>query len=655
MPNHRRHIAPVFAIALLSALSAAAREELFDKPTGSIEQENDRLVAVLKSDAPQFEKNQACKRLGYLGSDRCVPTLAGLLADEKLSHSARIALQSIPGEASEKALRDALDHAKGRQLAGVINSVGIRRDAAAVKKLTRLLERPNDDVACAAATALGNIATSEAADAIAQAVRSAKGVRLAALQDANLRCAERLIAGGKQDQARRLCEPLLAAKLQHHVRVAAALGMLRSEKESSAAKRLQEYLASSDEAKFEAAIQVARDWSNKSITMTLVAALNGANESRLPVLIDALRIRKDPSVVPQVAAVMQKASPPVKIVALRCIGQIGDRASIPRLVAAATDENKDVADAAIESISQLPGENIDQALIDQLAKSDSAKQRAIIVTLGRRSSTAAAPVLLGTLNSKDEAVRIAALEALSQSVGEKDFAKLLDRIPAAKSEAEKKAAIAAAEAACRRMPNTKLVAALVADRVASWPEPTWPEADRPVLIRMLGAIGGPAALDVIAKAAAQGTPQLQDAATKVLGEWITPDAAPYLYQIASTSDHKYKTRALRGYLRIARQLNLTDRERISMCRQALEIATRPDERELALEILRRCPSAESVELASSLIDDKELKQHAVETAVFIAEKIKDKDPAAAKSAAEKALQANPQGEVADRARALTNP
>ncbi len=48
-----------------------------------------------------------------------------------------------------------------------------------------------------------------------------------------------------------------------------------------------------------------------------------------------------------------------------------------------------------------------------------------------------------------------------------------------------------------------------------------------------------------------------------------------------------------------------------------------------------------------------LKQHAVETAIFIAEKIKDKDPAAAKTAAEKVLKIEPTGKLADRARALT--
>jgi Tfp pilus assembly protein PilF len=90
-----------------------------------------------------------------------------------------------------------------------------------------------------------------------------------------------------------------------------------------------------------------------------------------------------------------------------------------------------------------------------------------------------------------------------------------------------------------------------------------------------------------------------------------------------------------------------------MFRQGLELAKRPEERELTLDILKRCPSAETIQLASSFMDDQQLKQHAVETAIYIAEKIKDKDPAAAKTAAEKALKADPNGKLAERARALT--
>ena len=135
---------------------------------------------------------------------------------------------------------------------------------------------------------------------------------------------------------------------------------------------------------------------------------------------------------------------------------------------------------------------------------------------------------------------------------------------------------------------------------------------------------------------------------------MTADAAPVLLEITKnpTAD-KFKVRAVRGYLRIARQQKMPDADRLRMFHEGLAISERLEERQLALDILKRCPSAESVQLASSFLDDQQLRPHAVETAIFIAEKIKDKDPAASKNAAEKALKAEPNGKFADRARALT--
>jgi hypothetical protein len=136
---------------------------------------------------------------------------------------------------------------------------------------------------------------------------------------------------------------------------------------------------------------------------------------------------------------------------------------------------------------------------------------------------------------------------------------------------------------------------------------------------------------------------------------MTVDAGPTLLEISkSSAPDKYRVRALRGYLRLARQLKMPDEERLEMCRLGLAAAERNEERELVLDALKRCPSAESVELASSLVDDAKVRDRAVETAIFIGEKIKDKDPAAAKTAGEKALRAAPEGKFAERARALTN-
>ena len=60
---------------------------------------------------------------------------------------------------------------------------------------------------------------------------------------------------------------------------------------------------------------------------------------------------------------------------------------------------------------------------------------------------------------------------------------------------------------------------------------------------------------------------------------------------------KYRIRALRGYIRVARQLNMSDAERIAICRQALEVAERDDERILVLDVLARIRAPESLQLA----------------------------------------------------------
>src|SRR5215211_1330390 len=103
-----------------------------------------------------------------IGSAASVPAVTPLILDDEPSVHARNVLEHIPGPESEKALRDALGQAKGRTRIGVINSVAARRDAASTPALIKILgEDPPS--AAAAAKALGEIGTSEAAKALAAA------------------------------------------------------------------------------------------------------------------------------------------------------------------------------------------------------------------------------------------------------------------------------------------------------------------------------------------------------------------------------------------------------------------------------------------------------------------------------------------------------
>ncbi|HVW37964.1 MAG TPA: hypothetical protein VHB99_11690, partial [Pirellulales bacterium] len=109
-----RYSASVVFLAASIALAAQAA----DAPKAATDKEKE-LIGVLSSDAPKPEKALACKRLAVYGSSAAVGELAKLLFDEELASWARIALEAIPGEAADEALRKAQDGLQGKLLVGV--------------------------------------------------------------------------------------------------------------------------------------------------------------------------------------------------------------------------------------------------------------------------------------------------------------------------------------------------------------------------------------------------------------------------------------------------------------------------------------------------------------------------------------------------------
>jgi TolA-binding protein len=131
----------------------------------------------------------------------------------------------MPCPEAVAAMRGALDKTSGRTKVGVINSLGIRRDAESTKALVTLLGNSDNELAAAAAAALGGIGTSEAAEALASfQTKAPKELKLAAA-DAYLTCAEKLLADGKKDQAKQIYSALLKSEMKH-VKAAATLGLL---------------------------------------------------------------------------------------------------------------------------------------------------------------------------------------------------------------------------------------------------------------------------------------------------------------------------------------------------------------------------------------------------------------------------------------------
>src|SRR5688572_17206775 len=178
-----------------------------------------RLLAYLGGSYSSVTRSVVCCHLALIGSAASVPAVTSLVFDEELSVHARNVLERIPGPESEKALRDALGQAKGRTRIGVINSVAVRRDSASTPALIKILGE-DPDSAAAAAKALGEIGTLEAAKALTAARGKGPALVQKAVVDGTLICAERLAAAGQRPQAITLLEGLTEASQPEHVRLA---------------------------------------------------------------------------------------------------------------------------------------------------------------------------------------------------------------------------------------------------------------------------------------------------------------------------------------------------------------------------------------------------------------------------------------------------
>jgi len=210
----RTPVAPIEAAVTAAHGKAEVRENL-----------EQRLLAALQSDISRDAKDFVCRMLTIVGGATSVPTLAGLLADERHSHMARYALERIPGAEAAQSLRDALAKVNGKLKVGVIGSIGSRRDALAVSALAGLLKDQNASVARAATTALGNIGSVAAAKALQESLPSAVETKESVI-DAELACAEALLADNKDTAALALYKSLSGDQQSRLVRLAATRGML---------------------------------------------------------------------------------------------------------------------------------------------------------------------------------------------------------------------------------------------------------------------------------------------------------------------------------------------------------------------------------------------------------------------------------------------
>ena len=574
------------------------------------------LIAILRGDGAPADKAIACKRLAVYGSAASVPELAKLLADPQLASWSRIALEAIPGPASDEALANAAVKLEGNLLVGVINSIGVRRTELATDSLVSFLTNQDAEVASASAVALGHIGNAKAIDSLRSALSSTRGKVRGSVAEGCVLSAERLLSSGKSDDAARLYDDVRKADVPKQNVLEATRGAILSYKPQAGIQLLVEQLQSSDKAMYQMALGTAREFPGKDVAAALIAEMNRAAPERAAMIPAILADRNETAQVPAVLKAAEKGARPLQLAAIGALERLGDVSCLPTLITLALNQDEDISQAAKKTLADLPGKNVDEEIVAGLSKAEIGKYKLLIELVGQRRIDAVRQ-LIEALEQRDASVRAAALTSLGATVGQKDLRVLVQQVVSPKNAEDASVAQNALKTASIRMPDREACATELAAAYDGASTPI-----KVVLLQTLGAVGGTKALDTIGNAAKTSDPQLQDASSKLLGEWLNADPAPILLELSkSAKGDKYQVRAMRGYIRIAKQFAASDEIRAEMCRKALEAAAHPAEKKLVLDVLKSKPHPETLNVAMAALQVPELREEATVVVLSIIQKL----------------------------------
>jgi HEAT repeat protein len=584
------------------------------------------LLDVLKSKASREQKAAACRQLAWIGDRDAVPVLSELLADEQLSHMARYALEQIADPSAADALREAAGKLKGKQLAGVLNSLGMRRDAKSIEMLSQHVKDSDADVAKAAAFALGKIGNSAAGQVIEQALPAAADAVKPALYDAALRCADALVTDGRRDEAVGMYERLAASNAPVQFRVAANRGAILIG--PKAQTRLIALFDDKDRAFFNLVLSLARELRSEETTRTLAAHVGKLSPARQALVIEALGERGDKAALPAIRAASRQTEPAIRIAAIRAIALLGDTASLTILLEATASSDKTISEAAAAAVVKLPGDEVDQALVAMIQTPDVGRRLVAMDCLARRRNPVATQALLKMAGEGAPPVRAAAIRALAEVATAADLPSAIGLLQRLDSPADCLAAENLVTAICISADDKDACAEKIIAALGS----TQPQ-QKLSLLRILGAVGGSKGLQAVREAARDTRRDVREAAVAALAAWPEQAAAPDLLALArSATPPSDRLRALRGYLRLALDVDLPHDKRLEMCREAQSLIERDDERRLLVRVLSRIQSAKALVMITPLLENPAVSEDAAAAAIAVAGKLSS-EPDARQSAA----------------------
>lgn len=418
--------------------------------TVNAQQSEAELLAVLKSDASRNTKVTAAHTLGQVGTKAAVAPLAELLSHAELAHAARYGLEQIPDPAVDEVFRAATGRLEGMFLVGVFQSIGQRRDAAAVPLLAKRLGDADKVIADAAADALGRIGMPDAAAIAAGKTGNADAAKALKPFLGKSEVASRAYLNCATGNPALYAEILQAGEaVPQSIRMAALRGELRARGLTRAA------FEAKDPDAVDVALRVALEWpKSEDVDKMLVEVLRDVAPLRERLC--AVIAERGASIPLDVLRPILSGNVPAdQIAAMRAVTRVGMTAAIPDIAALIKSDAREVASEAQALLGCFPESPQRTAALNELLSSPDAKMQVIgIGVIANIRGKDSIPMLLKLTASADNTVSDAAFKVLGDISTLENLNALL---AAFQAKPTSDAAVRAIMALCRQVSTTTAI------------------------------------------------------------------------------------------------------------------------------------------------------------------------------------------------------
>lgn len=581
------------------------------------------MIDKLKPNASFYGKQFICRELAVYGTGASVKALSRLLKDEETVPMALMALRSIEDPTIDKTLLKAVSKAKGKNKAGIINTLGARKTEEAVDMLSKLIFDEDFMIANAAINSLGEIGAPDAVEALLNAMGQSRPPVKWEIARALNKIAGRLDTMVNDEEALEIYTRVFESDPPIPVKKAAFAGKIRNLSSSEKYDEIIKLLHGPSSELQAAIIPLVNELSINEIR-ELIKNLKSFRLRLQMQIMAVLADEKIREIHRFVGDALDHPDKDMRLAALDAMLSVGTKNDIPMLAGIAAEKRGREKEMARNVLYRLPGKEIEKAILVSLNTANPAVQEELLRSIGERNMTSEVETVLSLTKDPERSIRVEAMRVLSMIADPAHLSRIIKIAVESESGQVKKAAVNTITSIAMEIQEKENRS----EEILKFMPRVNDQESREMLIEILGNLGNSEALPVLRENLERGSEDTQYAVIRALSNW--PDAQPMndlKKLIVNTSDPKKHVLGMRGYVRMI-QINdeMTDDEKTEALREAFQMAINTGEKRTIVSGLGSLGSMKALNMAVELLEDDELKAEARVATLDIAPRTADDHP-----------------------------